>query len=167
MSPGPKVMFSPSTPVKFEVPVRPKRIAFGEWRCGGMISLRIVQAIGDIHGAWRSRGCGASAGIDQHQRAALRGLRRDQLGGAIEQRLDLLLVFPDEGDRLATLHDLAVVVMGDAAVDDPIGRHIVPVDIGMELIQRGLEIVAFSLLALHAHPCTSVAGRLSGRRTNH
>jgi hypothetical protein len=39
MSPGPKVMFSPSTPVKLSAPVNPSRIAFGECRCGGMISL--------------------------------------------------------------------------------------------------------------------------------
>ena len=31
-------MFSPSTAVKFVLPVRPKRIAFGECRCAGAIS---------------------------------------------------------------------------------------------------------------------------------
>ena len=41
-SPGPKVMFSPSTPVKLVAPVNPKRIAFGECRCGGIISWGIL-----------------------------------------------------------------------------------------------------------------------------
>ena len=39
MSPGPNTMFSPSTPVKLPLPLRPKRTALGECLCGGMISL--------------------------------------------------------------------------------------------------------------------------------
>jgi hypothetical protein len=35
-------MFSPFTPVKFVLPVKPKRMAFGECRCGGIISCGML-----------------------------------------------------------------------------------------------------------------------------
>jgi hypothetical protein len=39
MSPGPKVMSSPPTPVKLPFPVKPNLTALGECRCGGITSF--------------------------------------------------------------------------------------------------------------------------------
>src|SRR5258708_15749144 len=80
--------------------------------------VRIVDAVGDVQ-----RRCGralrSQARIDQDERAALRGLRLDERRRAMQQGLDLPLVLPDEGYRLAALPDLAVLVISHAAIDNP------------------------------------------------
>src|SRR5260370_22204602 len=91
----------------------------------------------------------------------------DQLGRALQQRLDLIPVLPDEGDGLAALHHMAVLVMVRALIDDPIGRHVVADDVRVNLTQCDLEIVAFHLPTLDAHSCTFRLGYIKKRRTNY
>src|SRR6266851_9293543 len=70
----------------------------------------------------------------------------------MKQRLDLALVFPDERDRLAAVHHLAILVMFGGSIDHPIGRHIEAVDVGVKLVQRSLKIMPVGRPALDTHP---------------
>jgi hypothetical protein len=81
---------------------------------------------------------GARPGLNE--RAPLGGFRRDQLGRAIEQRLDLLGVAPQERDRLPVVADLAVLVILVLEIDGPERSHVALIDIGMELIQGRLAV---------------------------
>ena len=140
-------MFSPSTPVKFIEPVSPRRMAFGEWRCGGMISTRVVHPVGDIE----RRGGGAlrrQARVDEDQRAALRSLGLDELRRARSRGSICRLYFQMKGSGLAALHDLAVLVVCDAAVHHPVGRHVVGVHVAVQFIQRCLEVRRSAIFSL-------------------
>jgi hypothetical protein len=117
-------MFSPSTPVKL---VRRHYLD------------RIVHAVSDVE----RRGGGTlrrKPGIHQNQRASLRGLGLDERRGALQQRLDLIAVAPQKRHGLAALHDLAVLIVRDGAVDHPVGGHVVREYVAVQGIERRLEV---------------------------
>ena len=111
--------------------------------------VRIVQPVGRVH-----RGDGGAlrreARIDQDQRAALRIVHGDELGGALQDRLDVVRVVPDEGHRLGGPHELLDLVVLDIRRRRPERKHVLGVEVVVERLQRDFAIAAV-MGRLHVH----------------
>src|SRR5215469_12252660 len=124
MSPGPKVMSSPPTPVKLHLPVRPKRMALGECRCGGITSLASLSRYA----------------VYIVLTVARRGVHRDQFGGPKQDRLDIVLVAPPMRHGLLRAHQLLDLIMGDVGRSRPEGEHALCGNIAVERFERCLAV---------------------------
>ena len=101
--------------------------------------VRIVQPIGGVHGR-DGRALRREARIDQDQRAALGVVHRDQLGGAMEDRFDIVLVVPQIGHRALRAHQLLDLVMRDVGRRRPERKHLLGRDVLVQRLQRGIAI---------------------------
>ena len=176
-SPGPKVMFSPSTPVKLVSPVNPNRMAFGECRCGGIVSSIAFDAVAGDHRRHR-RLRRAERRVDQQQRPPLRHLHGDERSRLQQHRVDVL-VAPVEGDRSRSvgleLGRRLVLVVGIFAPEAPNGQLLEPFVQSAELVAplrirdrvraHVRERLGHAISSVGAGPW-SVVGRGSRRRAH-
>ncbi len=117
--------------------------------------VRVVQAVRGVHGADR-RPPRRQAGIDQDQRPPLGVVHVDQLGGALQDRRDVLVVAPQEGQGLLRAHQLLDLVMGDVDRAGPEREHVLVEDVVVERLQGGIAIGRprrRGALSVMSHPC--------------